>query len=157
MATEISKTQIYSNDYVLYTGGYRYQTKLGVRLIIPELIGAVAETVRNRFIQLEPNGHFTIQRGYAWDGPSGPMPDWDCVMRASLFHDALYQLIRERLLDVAYRKAADAVLVRIASEDGTRGWLCGIIWKSVRAWGLSSATPGKTKPTCVSPNRLSAL
>ncbi len=54
---------------------------------------------------------------YAWDGPSGPTFDTPTNMRASLFHDALCQLIGEGLLDKKYRKYADELLRTHMMED----------------------------------------
>ena len=46
------------------------------------------------FIVLTMDGLLTINKGYAWDGPSGPTIDTKSFMRGSLVHDALYQLMR---------------------------------------------------------------
>lgn len=51
------------------------------------------------------------RRGYAWDGASGPMPDFAWVMWAALGHDILYQLFREgKLPSELYRYRADEFL-----------------------------------------------
>lgn len=86
-----------------------------------------------------------IAKGYAWDGPSGPTFDTKTFMRASLVHDALYQLIRMEVLPVALREDADAILHRICREDGMsrfRAWYC---WKAVRRFGGSSALAGNVR------------
>ena len=62
-------------------------------------------------------GELTVLVRYAWDGPSGPTFDTPTNMRASLFHDALCQLIGERLLDKKYRKYADELLRIHMLED----------------------------------------
>ncbi len=62
-------------------------------------------------------GHLTVHAHYAWDGPSGPTFDTPTNMRASLFHDALCQLIGEGLLDKVYRKYADELLRTHMLED----------------------------------------
>ncbi len=59
----------------------------------------------------------TIYPHYAWDGPSGPTFDTKTNMRASLFHDALCQLIGEGLLDKSDRKYADELLRTHMLED----------------------------------------
>lgn len=69
-------------------------------------------------IELSPDGKLAIKAGYAWDGPSGPALDTPSGMRASLVHDALYQLMRMGLLPILWRKEADLELRRIAREDG---------------------------------------
>ncbi len=54
---------------------------------------------------------------YAWDGPSGPTFDTPTNMRASLFHDALCQLIGEGQLGKKFRKYADELLRIHMLED----------------------------------------
>ncbi|KKK46831.1 hypothetical protein LCGC14_3161330, partial [marine sediment metagenome] len=67
---------------------------------------------------LTPNGcKLTVNARYAWDGPSGPTFDTPTNMRASLFHDALCQLMAEDLLDRMYRKYADELLRTHMLED----------------------------------------
>ena len=56
-------------------------------------------SAKTAFIQLTAKGKLTIKRGYAWDGPSGPTIDTKTFMRGSLVHDALYQLMRLKVLD----------------------------------------------------------
>ena len=62
-------------------------------------------------------GRLLVHTRYAWDGPSGPTFDTPTNMRASLFHDALCQLIEEGLLDKKYRKYADELLRTHMLED----------------------------------------
>ncbi len=64
-------------------------------------------------------GILIVKPHYAWDGPSGPTFDTPTNMRASLFHDALCQLIGEGLLDKKYRKYADELLRTHMLEDQT--------------------------------------
>lgn len=74
------------------------------------------ETVSNDYITLV-GGILVIEPRYAWDGPSGPTFDTKTNIRASLFHDALCQLIAEGLLDKMYRKYADELLRTHMLED----------------------------------------
>ncbi len=76
----------------------------------------IPEEVENEFIMLSHNRLF-VHTYYAWDGPSGPTFDTPTNMRASLFHDALCQLIGEGLLDKRYRKYADELLRTHMLED----------------------------------------
>ncbi|EMO20729.1 hypothetical protein LEP1GSC168_0070 [Leptospira santarosai str. HAI134] len=94
------------------------------------------------FISLDPDGLLHIEAGYAWDGPSGPTIDTKTFMRGSLVHDALYQLMREEKLDRAqYREYADHLLKQICTEDGMNRFRAAYVYKSVRWFGESSATP----------------
>ncbi len=65
---------------------------------------------------ITPDGVLRLAAGFKWDGASGPAIDTETFMRASLVHDALYQLIRRGV--IYDRAAADAMLHDIAREDG---------------------------------------
>ena len=74
--------------------------------------------IGNDYIEINGEvGVLVIQTRYAWDGPSGPTWDTPTNMRASLFHDALCQLVGEGLLDKKYRKYADELLRTHMLED----------------------------------------
>lgn len=118
--------------FIRYTGGYKYQLEeaythaTGIR---PARPGG------NRFVQLDASGLLTISVGYAWDGASGPAIDTDSIMRASLVHDALYQLIRLGVITLADRQRADELLREIALVDGMwppRAWW---VYAAVRLFG----------------------
>lgn len=86
----------------------------------------------NGFVYLKEDGVLLAQKGYHWDGMSGPGIDSKSTMRASLFHDCLYQLMREGQLDVdEHRKPADVLFYRTLKEDGA--W---VVWARVRLWAL---------------------
>jgi len=87
--------------------------------------GRVGTVVHNGWISLAHDGWLTIERHYAWDGPSGPTIDTPTFMRGSLIHDALYQLQRESRLSREWRKAADLELRRACLADGM---------SAIRAW-----------------------
>ncbi len=75
-------------------------------------------------------GILVIAARYAWDGASFMPYKWFGTPKAwltpSLVHDALYQLIREGLLDRQYREAADRLFRDMLIERG--------VWRIV-AWG----------------------
>lgn len=78
---------------------------------------------KHGWVELHTNGELVVKKGYCWDGPSGPTFDTASTMRASLFHDALYQLMRELLLSVgAHRRLADELLRRVMIADGAWEW-----------------------------------
>ncbi|AXR59861.1 DUF1353 domain-containing protein [Leptospira mayottensis] len=99
------------------------------------------------FVNLNQEGLLDINAGYAWDGPSGPTIDTKTFIRASLVHDALYQLMREEKLDrIKYREDADQLLKRICLEDGMNSFRAAYVYKFVRWFGKSSTKPkDKTK------------
>ena len=74
--------------------------------------------IHNDYVRLDWHGKLSIFCGYAWDGPSGPAIDTKSFMRASLVHDALYQLMREGLLPQTCRKTADKIMRDVAKADG---------------------------------------
>ncbi len=95
---------------------------------------------------LQADGRLWISRGYAWDGPSGPTLDTKTFMRASLVHDALYQLLRETDFGrpdqrERRRKLADDVLLDICIEDGMWKWRARWVYAALRAAGEEAARP----------------
>lgn len=82
----------------------------------------------NDYVWLD-HGFLTIHEGYAWDGPSGPTFDTRTWMRASLVHDALYQLIREDHLPRSLRKKVDQLMYEHLLEDG--------MWKPRARWSYA--------------------
>jgi len=82
-------------------------------------------------ITLHPTGRLIIYANYAWDGPSGPtkwiaagLPGWlkrkwlKTILRGSLPHDALYELMRKGLLNGKWKPVADKTMLDICREDG---------------------------------------
>lgn len=108
---------------IAYKAGYKYQLTNSV--IIETNIIPPEEEVAADYIFLSRVGYLRILKGYAWDGISGPTWDTKNTRRASLVHDALYQLIRMELLPAKARKAADKLYRTMCIEDG--------MWR-VRAW-----------------------
>ncbi len=90
-------------------------------------------------LNLSKDGMLTILPGYSWDGPSGPAIDSKSFMRASLIHDALYQLMRDCGLPKKHRKQTDEIMRDILLEDGLalHKYPSGIIMRTfsrLRAW-----------------------
>lgn len=119
-------------NQIAYVDNKKYQlvhdhvVKIG---IIPE------EKIVKDLIELDTDGILTIKKFYAWDGPSGPAVDTKTLMRASLVHDALYELIRDGFLSEDFRRAADDELERIALKDGVKGTRAEIIHWAVDNFG----------------------
>jgi hypothetical protein len=111
---------------------YKYETIKRVDLQTDWRLPEDVYTRRN-FVVFTMDGYLTINSGYAWDGPSGPTFDTPSTMRASLVHDAIYQLIREHRLGMWWREPADKLLGRIMLEDYVGVWPR---WHAarVRAW-----------------------
>lgn len=80
-------------------------------------------------------------KGYAWDGPSGPIIDAKSTMRGSLVHDALYQLMREGHLGVEHRVMADKTLILLCQEDGMSAFRRWYIYLGVRRLASFAVDP----------------
>jgi len=110
-------------ECIAFKKGYKYQLKEAYVVTVPIRPATDLDT---DYIALTTQGALTIKQGYAWDGPSGPTVDTLSFMRGSLVHDALYQLMRNRLLNRGqHRETADRVLQSICREDGMN---------RIRAW-----------------------
>ncbi len=114
-------------DQIRYCAGYEFQlaenysVDVGFRPLVSVSVG--------EWVALTDQGILSLKAGYAWDGASGPIVQSADIMRGSLVHDGLYQLMRAGLLGQEYRERADGVLKRLCIEDGMSHWL-------VRAGGL---------------------
>jgi hypothetical protein len=134
---------------IAYKSGYKYQLDqtCTIRISIYPY-----SAVQNEYISLETAGDLTLKEGYAWDGPSGPTIDTLTFMRGSLVHDALYQLMRERLLDHnMYRKAADRCLREICREDGMWSVRAWFVYYGVRIFANPAADPANDRPLIRAP------
>ena len=109
-----------------------YTFETGLTVDTPGEIGPLSITA---------TGKLLIKKGYSWDGPSGPTIDTKNFMRGALVHDALYQLMRERVLPQSCRKRADEILREICLEDGMSRVRAWYVFKAVRAAGAKSARP----------------
>lgn len=97
-----------------------------------------------KFLSLSPHGVLSIREFYAWDGPSGPTIDTRDFMRGSLVHDALYQLMREGVLDYrVHRKRADEILKEICLEDGMPSFWAQCVYQAVHICAEGGARPQK--------------
>lgn len=125
---------------IKYREGYKYQLAqtVGIQLPFP----APPIDTEHDFITITPSGQLITEQGYAWDGASGLTFDTKSSMRASLFHDALYQLMRDGLLDrEVYREPADALLRDIGIEDKMWGWRARAWYKALRIGGKAASMP----------------
>ncbi len=116
---------------------YKYQ--LTERCELLTLCQPTWDISSGRWITLTAGGVIKIGERYSWDGPSGPAIDTKSFMRASLVHDALYQLMEEGLLDLKFRKAADQTMRKLALEDGMGRFRAWYTYRMVRWFGGSHA------------------
>ncbi len=130
--------------YIRYRTDYKYQLAEACETEVPILPNT---DIKTEFIELDIIGKLLIKKGYAWDGPSGPVIDTPENMRASLVHDALYQLMRTRHLKArTWRKAADETFRDICKADGVSGLTANVWYRALRRFGKPAASPqGKKK------------
>ena len=130
-----------AEQQIKYKSGYKYQLHEDYRH--PQQLSITAsdkDNIITDYIELSTDGYLFIRKGYAWDGPSGPTFDTRNFMRGSLVHDALYQLMRQELIDKdTSRDPADRELVRICREDGMWGLRAWWVYWGVRLGGKLAA------------------
>jgi hypothetical protein len=134
---------------IRYRTGYKYQLDETYSLQLPH---APVQAVDIGVAKLMADGRLTIERGYAWDGASGPTLDTRDSMRASLVHDVLYQMIRaEQLTSEPWRKWADELLYGICVQDGMSRIRAGVWYRMVRSFAGSAIRPSAEHPVQVAP------
>lgn len=124
-------------NHIKYKDGYKYQLaeNYDYHTAIYWTVQTQNGPVGNDWVKIYPNGLVSISKGYAWDGPSGPTIDTKGFMRASLVHDALYQLMREGFLDEKWKDEADNTLKRICKEDGMSDFRAWYVHLAVQKFG----------------------
>lgn len=137
-----------SREEVLYREGYKYQTERDYSI---QTAFRPAAFILADFLRMDTDGVLYIRKGYAWDGASGPTLDTKDSMRASLVHDALYQLMREGHLPAIGRALADQEFHRICLEDGMHPIRAAIWYAGVRVGGGPSASPAAERPILSAP------
>ncbi len=132
-----------TTGFIRYRSDYKYQLAEGYEintLIRPKV------DISTEFIHLDIAGNLLVKKSYAWDGPSGPVKDTQENMRASLVHDALYQLMRNKHLSArTWRKAADIQFMEICKEDGVSSRTARLWYRGLRRFGKPSASPENKK------------
>lgn len=136
--------------------GYKYQL---VKDYTTETYIVPNFSYSDQYLAITKEGTLTVKKYYAWDGATGAI-DTKSLMRASLVHDALYQLIRLRVIDPKNRWIADRILCAMYCYDAdpidTGGWpnrlgnwfrrrfiscRCTWVYYAVRVFGTGHARP----------------
>jgi hypothetical protein len=138
-------------ECISYKKGYKYQLveayTVKISITPEENVSSPSD-----FISLTPSGLLTIRKGYAWDGPSGPTINTRNFMRGSLVHDALYQLMREELLDNDdTRELADRLLQKMCKDDGMSSIRAWWVYKGLRIGGDPASDPDSRRPITNAP------
>lgn len=138
-------SQIHFRDGYKYQLAKQYRVRVNVK---------PRNDIKSEFIDLSASGQLLIRRGYAWDGPSGIAIDRKRNMRASLVHDALYQLMRQsRISKKRWRKEADLEYMRICIQDGMKKGLAEVQFNVLRRRGGPAASPKNKKKVFVAPGK----
>lgn len=135
-----------SGQRIAYTDGYKYRLEEPYYVqtgICPPV------AIVTRYVKLLPSGYMAIAEGYCWDGASGPTLDSPSALRASLQHDATYQLIGLGLLPVSCRATADKLFVETCIKDGMNPIRAHLWYRMVRWFGPRGGSP--PKPTKLAP------
>ncbi|MBL4587048.1 MAG: DUF1353 domain-containing protein [Flavobacteriales bacterium] len=141
IATETNEV---TDKYITYKGGYKYQ--LHTDYHIETDITPVADYDKpETYLKLDMNGQLTVLKGYAWDGPSGKVPDTKRNMRASLVHDAFYQLLRNEILEPEQRDVTDLLFKQMCKEDGVWSWIAHLYYLGLRKFGDFAADPANKR------------
>jgi hypothetical protein len=140
-----------TDRYIEYRSGYKYQlaADFGITTSIKP-----NKDIETPFITLFKNGFLVIRKGYAWDGTSGPVIDTHENLRASLVHDALYQLMRRRKISFKkHRDKADRLFMKMCKQDGLSSLRARIYYEVLKRCGLSSASPENIRRIEYAPNK----
>lgn len=129
---------------VLYRKGYKYQLNQAYYHQLPHHFSQ-ERPIETPFILVSVDAQLTVKYGYAWDGASGPTRDTASAIRGSLVHDALYQLMRMKVLPLAFRDEADDHFYDILRADGMNRVRAWYWWRAVRRFAKKGAAgPDRT-------------
>ena len=135
-----------------YQEGYKYKLVEEEAIFTPFCPPKDIRTELIDFLKAGDGGVLIVRKHYAWDGASGPTIDTKNSMTPSLMHDAMYQLMREGLLDPKeYKEPADKLLQSMCQDRGMSplrawGW-----YRSLHRWGGSSTLPENERPVLTAP------
>ena len=135
-------------EQIEYRTGYKHQL---ATMYVVETGIKVEDEIRTHFIYLTKEGLLTIYLDYAWDGPTGIWFFTRKLMRASLVHDALYQLLREGFLEPDRRASIDALYRKLLLEDKTWPFRAWYHRRGIRYFAAGAADPKARKKILTAP------
>jgi len=130
---------------IKYKKGYKYQLAEKYQ----HNINIAGFEVNEPFFTLSVAGHLTVYAGYAWDGASGGI-DTPSIMRGSLVHDVLCQMVAHDLLPGELQWKIDCILHRLCLHDGMLGLRAWYVYKAVRLHFRGGNKP-QQRPTIKAP------
>ena len=128
---------------IAYRNGYKYQLVSDYAIATGFAPGGYHALP---LAAIDPIGTLIIKAGYAWDGPSGPVPDVPEAMRGSLIHDCLYEFMRVGGLDRSWKPYADKLLYKLCVEDGMNEIFARTILEGVTLFGEPFTEPNHENP-----------
>lgn len=131
---------------ITYRSGYKYVLHEEYYIPLP-LRGYNAVSP---YFQLNSYGDLFVNKGYAWDGASGPAIDTKDFMRASLIHDVLCQMISEKLLPEKEQPLVDRIMRDICIADGMPRIRAYWAWAAVRLY-FKTGHKVRTNPPQIAP------
>ena len=123
-------------DVIQYRKGYKYSLWEDYRVQLRFIRGY---GVRHHLFALDGDGWLTIFADYPWDGATGAL-DTHTIMRGSLVHDVLYEMLRLGLLphDPCFH-LANHELLNICDEDLMWSVRATYVFEAVEALGSAAA------------------
>ena len=100
---------------------------------------------KHKFFTLKDSGILVINKGYLWDGVSGPTWDTKSTMIPGLVHDAFYQAIRLELLPLLFKEEVDTVFYELMIYHKVWKTRACYFYKAVKEFGHNSCVPGNIK------------
>ena len=144
-----------------YKSGFRHQLHKDVSTqtaIYPDI------AIITDLIELYPDGCLVCKKNYAWDGPSGPcrviadrLPGWaqrmylKKILPGSLVHDALFELMRMKLLPGKWFHQANKEFRRVNIECKMLRPRVWWTFKTVDKLGSFAANPKNRRPILTAP------
>jgi hypothetical protein len=124
-----------------YYEGYKYQLADFYQIMLPEF--KCEQTARNNYIEIS-GGLLTARAGYAWNGADWPAVDTRTIIRGSLIHDALYQLMDEGKLPLNCKERSDRKFVEICRIDGMSKYRAFWVYRAVKIFGRPDTGANKS-------------
>ena len=120
----------------------QYKYYLEETVSIQTSLRPVQSAIVPGYIFLGVDGKMIIYSRYAWDGATGGV-NFKGNRLAVLVHDAIYQLIREGLIDVSVKEQADKDLRDMMIAEGSWKWVANFFYFCVSKFGNVFATRKK--------------
>lgn len=112
---------------------YRLTEKFSIQTKIK--VDVDSKSQLDNFIAFNKEGVLTVFENFCWDGLSGPTLNFSHTQKASLVHDALYQLMEEGKLPQSARLAADKEFYHLLLSSGVAKMYCWYLYAGVRLFG----------------------